>query len=91
MFVYWWLVELPMWLTDGFSVTFFGRWRGAVRIHMSHIQLPYTVINMHVNMQGRGGNELNIEKLGNFGNLQITIKVAGSIGSHIGSSTWQPS
>ena len=24
----WWLVELPMWLTDGFSVTFFGRWRG---------------------------------------------------------------
>ena len=26
--VYWWLVELPMWLTDSFSVTFFGRWRG---------------------------------------------------------------
>ena len=25
---FWWLVELPMWLTDGFSVTFFGRWRG---------------------------------------------------------------
>ena len=24
----WWLVELPMWLTDGFSVTFFGRWKG---------------------------------------------------------------
>ena len=24
----WWLVELPMWLTDGFSVTFLGRWRG---------------------------------------------------------------
>ena len=35
----WWLVELPMWLTDGFSVTFFGRWRGAVCIHMSHVQL----------------------------------------------------
>ena len=33
-----------MWLTDGFSVTFFGRWWGAVRIHVSHIQLPYTVI-----------------------------------------------
>ena len=35
----WWLVELPMWLTDGFSVTFFGRWRGAERIHVSHVQL----------------------------------------------------
>ena len=35
-----------MWLMDGFSVTFFGRWRGAVRIHVSHIQLLYTVINM---------------------------------------------
>ena len=33
--VYWWLVELPMWLTDGFSVTFFGRWRG---------QCAYTLI-----------------------------------------------
>ena len=32
--------ELPMWLTDGFLVTFFGRWRGAVCLHMSHIQLP---------------------------------------------------
>ena len=31
----WWLVELPMWLTDGFSVTFFGRWRG---------QCAYTLI-----------------------------------------------
>ena len=36
---HWWLVELPMWLTDGFSVTFFGRSRGAVRIHVSHVQL----------------------------------------------------
>ena len=36
-------LELPMWLTDGFLVTFFGRWWGAVRIHVSHIQLPYTV------------------------------------------------
>ena len=52
---YWWLVELPMWLTDGFSVTFFGRWWGAVRIHVSHLQLPYMVINMHSNMQGGGG------------------------------------
>ena len=36
-------LELPMWLTEGFLVTFFGRWWGAVRIHMSHVQLPYTV------------------------------------------------
>ena len=27
----------------------------------------------------------------NLGNIQIAIKVAGSIGSHIGSSIWQPS
>ena len=25
---YWWLVELPMWLTDGFLTTFSGSWRG---------------------------------------------------------------
>ena len=43
---YWWLVELPMWLTDGFLVTFFGRWRGAVRIHVSHVQLTYMVTNV---------------------------------------------
>ena len=35
-----------MWLTDAFLVTFFGRWRGAVRIHVSHVQLTYTVINV---------------------------------------------
>ena len=40
-------LELPMWLTDGFLVTFFGRWWGAVRIHMSHVQLPY-MVNSHV-------------------------------------------
>ena len=45
---YWWLVELPMWLTDSFLDTFFGRWRGAVRIHMSHVQLTCG-INMHSN------------------------------------------
>ena len=32
-----------MWLTDGFLVTFFGKWWGAVHIHVSHVQLPYTV------------------------------------------------
>ena len=44
-----------MWLKDGFSVTFFGSWWGAVRTHVSHVQLLYTVINVHCNMQG-GGN-----------------------------------
>ena len=45
---FWWLVELPMWLTDGFLDTFFGRWRGAVRIHVSHVQLTCG-INVHGN------------------------------------------
>ena len=43
-----------MWLTDGFSVTFFWKVEGTVRIHVSHVQLPYMVINVHGNMQGRG-------------------------------------
>ena len=34
--------ELPMWLTGCFWVTFFGRWWGAVRIHISQVQLLYT-------------------------------------------------
>ena len=41
---YWWLIELPMWLTDGFLVTFFGSWRGAERIHVSHVWLTCTII-----------------------------------------------
>ena len=83
---YWWLVELPMWLTDGFSVTFFGRWRG---------QCAYTLIPVW-HMCGsrtrlltcRGGGIANIEKLGNFGKLQFLIKVVGSISGHIGSHEW---
>ena len=46
---------------------FFGHfsWKveGTVRIHVSHVQLPYTVINVHSNMQGGGGTEPNIRKL----------------------------
>ena len=39
-----------MWLTDGFLVTFFGRWMGAVRIHgESHTRESRTA-----NMQGGG-------------------------------------
>ena len=45
---FWWLVELPMWLTNGFSVTFFGRWRGAVRIHVSHMQLTCVMYSSRV-------------------------------------------
>ena len=41
---------------------------------------------MYGNMQCGGGTDPNIGKLEYFGNLQIVIKVSGSIGSHIGSS-----
>ena len=45
-------------VVDGrFLGHFFGRWWGAVHIHVSHVQLPYMVINVHGNMQG--GGELN--------------------------------
>ena len=37
-----------MWLTDCFLVTFFGRWRGAVRIHVSHMWLMCTVMPSRV-------------------------------------------
>ena len=37
-----------MWLTDGFSVTFSGRWRGAVRIHVSHVQLTCVTCSSRV-------------------------------------------
>ena len=37
-----------MWLTDGFLDTFFGRWRGTVRIHVSYVQLTCG-INVHGN------------------------------------------
>ena len=43
---HWWLVELPMWLTDGFSVTFFGRWRGQCEYTLIPMWLPYMVINV---------------------------------------------
>ena len=43
-------------VVDGqFFGHFFGKVVGAVRIHMSHMQLPYMVINVHGNMQGGGG------------------------------------
>ena len=79
-----------MWLTDGFLVTFFGRWKGAVRIHVSHV---HTRESRTANVQGGGGGfrELNIGKLKKFRKLKICIKVAGSIIGHVGSHKWQPS
>ena len=53
-----------MWLTDGFLVTFFGRWWGAVRIHVSHVQLPYTVHHTRCTIHGEltcgGGGNIRI-------------------------------
>ena len=78
-------------VVDGrFFGHFFWKVEGTVCIHVSHVQLPYMVINMYGNIQGGGGTKPNIGKLGNSENLHIAIKVAGSIGSHIGSSIWQP-
>ena len=80
-----------MWLTDGFLVTFFGRWKGAVRIHVSHV---HTRESCTANVPGGGGGgfgEPNIGKLKKFGKLKIRIKVAGSIIGHVGSHKWQPS
>ena len=54
---------------------------------MSHIQLPYTVINV----QDGGRGHSDIEKLGKFRKLQILLQVVGSISGHIGSHEWQPS
>ena len=45
-----------MWLTDGFSVAFFGRWREQCTYTLIYVQLPYTVINMQDGGGGGGGN-----------------------------------
>ena len=73
-------------MIDGrFFGHFFWKVKGTVRIHITHVQLPYTVINMQ---DGQGANN---GKLGKFRKFQIVIKVAGRIASHIGSLIWQPS
>ena len=81
---YWWLIRATYVVDGRFFCHFFWKVVGTVRTHISHIQQLYTVINVHGNMQG-GGTKPNIGKLGKFWNLLIAIKVAGSIGSHIGS------
>ena len=46
MFYHWWLVRAT-YVVDGlFLGDFFWKVVGTVRIHVSHVQLPYTVINM---------------------------------------------
>ena len=72
-----------MWLTDGFLLTIFGRWRGQCAHTLIPVWLTYTVINV-----GGGGGIANIGKLGKFGKLQIFMKVVGSISGHIGSHEW---
>ena len=44
-----------MWLTDGFSVTYFGRWRGQCAYTLIPMWLPYTVVNVQ---DGGGHSEL---------------------------------
>ena len=72
-----------MWLPDGFSVAFFGRWRGQCAYTLIPVWLPYTVINVQ---GGGGGNEhRKTPKVWKTSNL---IKVVGSISNHIGSCEW---
>ena len=75
---HWWLVELPMWLTDGFLVTFFGRWKGAVRIHVSHV---HTHESRTANMQGGGGclESQTSENSKSLENLKFALRWQGAL------------
>ena len=46
--IYWWLVELPMWLTDGFLLEFFWKVEGAGCIHVNsrvaHVWLQCRIV-----------------------------------------------
>ena len=57
-----------MWLTDGFSVTIFGRWKGQCAHTLIPVWLTYTVINVQAG-GGGGGGQTNVRKLGKFGNF----------------------
>ena len=48
------LVARQSYLCGRFFGHFFWKVEGTVRIHVSHVQLLYTVINVHSNMQGGG-------------------------------------
>ena len=63
----WWLIELPVWLTDGFFGHYFWNMEGTVSIHVNsrvaHVWLPYTAINVQA-----GGGKQTLE---NSENLEI--------------------
>ena len=59
----------------------FWKLEGTVCTHVNSLQLPYTVITVQY---GWRGGLPDIGKCGKFGKLQISIKVAGIIGSHSG-------
>ena len=66
-----------MWLMCSFLVTFLEG-GGTVCMHMSHVQLPYMVINVK---DGGGGGILNFGKLGKFGK-QVVGNISDYIVSH---------
>ena len=52
----WLVARRATYVVDGrFFCHFFWKVEGTVCIHISHVQLPYMVINVHGNMQGWGG------------------------------------
>ena len=55
------LSELPMWLKDGFLLTYIGRWREAMHIHM---KLPYIVLMCRVVWALMCGS--HVEMCGNY-------------------------
>ena len=57
---FWWLVRATYVVDGRLFGHFFGRWWGAVRIHINHVQLPYTVINMWGINVGGGINMCNV-------------------------------
>ena len=54
-------------MVDGqFFGHFFRKVKGTMRIHVSHVHLPYTEINVHGNMQGGGGDRTKHRKTRKF-------------------------
>ena len=82
-----------MWLTDGFLVTFFGRWRGAVHIHVSHV---HTHESRTANVPGGGGvsESRTSENSKSSENLKFALRWQGALsamldltnGSHLESN-----
>ena len=68
----WWLVELPMWLTDGFLLTFIGRWRG--RCACTLIPLWLTCGSR---ADGGGGGDSELQKTRKVRKTSNFYKVGG--------------